>query len=52
MNDFIDDIIGFLTEERIKQIEKEKKDCIEFIQISKEQLIKNMINFLKEMKNN
>ena len=52
MNDFIDDIIGFLTEERIKQFEKDKKDGIEFIQISKEQLIKNMINFLKEMKNN
>lgn len=45
----IEDIIAFLTEERIKQYEKDKEDGIEYITISKEKLLKNIINFLKEI---
>ena len=45
----IDDVIKYLTEERIKQFEKDKIKGKEYITISKEKLLKNVINFLKEI---
>lgn len=51
MNDLLEDVIELLTEEQIKQYEKDKINGKEYIKISKEQLIKNIIKFIKEMKN-
>lgn len=51
LDDILDDIIEFLTEERIKQFEKDKIEGVEIINISKEKLLRNIIKFIKELKN-